>query len=111
MGTAGAAAATVIGQCISLTAGLTDHIRLNKEVDNGFRYLKPNGRILKNIYRIGIPAIIMQTLVSFMNYGMNTILAGVSDSMVFGAIYPGAASAGGDLYEGRHHGLVYISGV
>lgn len=82
MGTAGAAVATVIGQCISLAVGLTAHIRLNKEVDNGIRYLKPNGSILKDIYMIGIPAIIMQMLVSFMNYGMNTILAGISDSMV-----------------------------
>ncbi len=74
MGTAGAAVATVLGQCISLAVGAFVHFRYNREVDHGLRYLKPNLRIIKDIYQVGFPAIIMQSLTSVMAYGMNLIL-------------------------------------
>lgn len=82
MGAAGAAAATVIGQCVSLAIILYMHLKRNPSVDKGLRYLKPQAKVLKDIYVVGAPAILMQALTSFMTYGMNLILGAVSVSAV-----------------------------
>ena len=82
MGVAGAAAATVIGQCVSLVIILWMHLKRNSFMNKNIRYLKPQAEILKNIYRIGAPAILMQALTSFMTYGMNLILGTISVSAV-----------------------------
>lgn len=82
MGVAGAAYATVIGQIASALLGLTFHLKQNKEVSNGLRYMKPDRGIIKSIYSIGLPAIIAQALMSIMTYGMNIILVSVSESAV-----------------------------
>ena len=74
MGVEGAAYATVIGQIASAVLLFIFHIKLNKEFDNGIKYMKPKGRIIKEIYSIGLPAIIAQALMSIMVYVMNLIL-------------------------------------
>lgn len=74
LGVQGAAYATVIGQILSALLLVIFHIRLNKEFDHGLTYAKPNKRIIKEIYSIGLPAIIAQALMSFMVYAMNLIL-------------------------------------
>ena len=74
LGVQGAAYATVIGQILSALLLVVFHIRLNKEFDHGLTYAKPNKRIIKEIYSIGLPAIIAQALMSFMVYAMNLIL-------------------------------------
>lgn len=74
LGVQGAAYATVIGQILSALLLAVFHMRLNKEFDHGLTYTKPNKRILKEIYSIGLPAIIAQALMSFMVYAMNLIL-------------------------------------
>ena len=74
LGVQGAAYATVIGQILSALLLVIFHIRLNKEFDYGLTYAKPNKRIIKEIYSIGLPAIIAQALMSFMVYAMNLIL-------------------------------------
>lgn len=74
LGVQGAAYATVIGQILSALLLVIFHIRLNKEFDHGLKYTKPNKRIFKEIYSIGLPAIIAQALMSFMVYAMNLIL-------------------------------------
>ena len=74
LGVQGAAYATVIGQILSALLLFVFHIRLNKEFDHGLTYTKPNKRIIKEIYSIGLPAIIAQALMSFMVYAMNLIL-------------------------------------
>lgn len=74
MGVEGAAYATVIGQVVSAVLLLVFHLRLNREVDHGFKYMKPDGKIIKEIYGIGLPAIIAQALMSIMVYAMNIIL-------------------------------------
>ena len=55
---------------------------MNCEISNAFRYLKPSGKIISEIYAIGVPAIIAQALMSFMTYGMNIILGRVSENAV-----------------------------
>ncbi len=82
MGVAGAAYATVIGQICSGGLALYFHITKNKDVKNGIKFLKPSSKIIKDIYSIGLPAIIAQALMSVMTYGLNVILVGVSENMV-----------------------------
>ena len=74
MGVEGAAYATVIGQIVSAVLLFVFHIKLNKEFEHGFKYMKPDGKIIKEIYAIGLPAIIAQALMSIMVYVMNLIL-------------------------------------
>lgn len=89
MGIAGAAYATVIGQMLSMMVALFFHYRKNKEVASGWKYLKLDGHIVKEIYTIGLPAIIMQALMSFMTYGVNIIFGTVSVAAVtaYGIFY------------------------
>ena len=82
LGVSGAALATVIGQIASFLIALIFHLKFNKAVKNGLRYIKPNGTIIKLIYRIGLPAIIAQALMSVMTYGINLILGAVDASLV-----------------------------
>lgn len=74
MGVKGAAYATVIGQIASAVILLIFHMKLNKEFEHGIKYMKPNAGIIKEIYAIGLPAIIAQALMSIMVYVMNLIL-------------------------------------
>jgi len=74
MGVKGAAYATVIGQVASAVLLFIFHIKMNKEMEHGIRYMKPDVKIIKEIYVIGLPAIIAQALMSVMVYVMNLIL-------------------------------------
>ena len=74
MGVKGAAYATVIGQIASAALLFVFHLKLNREFEHGMKYLKPNREIIKEIYSIGLPAIIAQALMSIMVYVMNIIL-------------------------------------
>lgn len=82
MGVKGAAYATVIGQIVSCLLGLLFHLKYNKEISNGLTYIRPSGRIIKQIYTIGFPAIIAQALMSIMTYGLNIILGSISEAAV-----------------------------
>ncbi|NCB94611.1 MAG: MATE family efflux transporter [Clostridia bacterium] len=90
MGIAGAAYATVIGQIASFLLAMYFHYGKNKEVMHGLRYLKLKRNIVKGIYVIGFPAIIMQALMSFMTYGVN---------IIFGAVSTAAVTAYGIFYK------------
>ncbi|MGN0795952.1 MAG: MATE family efflux transporter [Christensenellales bacterium] len=74
MGTAGAAWATVTGQFVSLFVAMGFHYFANKEISGRLKYMKPNGSIIKSIYKIGSTAIVMQALLAVMMAGMNAIL-------------------------------------
>ena len=74
LGVRGAAWATVIGQVASAVLLFVFHLRLNREFDRGIRQLKPETAVIRDIYTIGLPAIIAQALMSFMVYAMNLIL-------------------------------------
>lgn len=89
MGVKGAAYATIIGQIASALIGLFFHLRKNKEISNGLKYMKPDLSIIKGIYKIGLPAIIAQALLCVMTYGMNIILVRIGESLVtaYGLFY------------------------
>ena len=74
MGVEGAAYATVIGQVVSAVLLFVFHVRLNTEFAHDVKYIKPDAGIIRQIYRIGLPAILAQALMSIMVYGMNLIL-------------------------------------
>ena len=57
MGVKGAAYATVIGQIASAVLLLVFQIKLNKEFEHDVKYMKPDAGIIKEIYAIGLPAI------------------------------------------------------
>lgn len=90
MGVAGAAYATVIGQVVSMLIAMYFHYKKNKEISNGIAYLKLDKKIVKEIYVVGLPAIIMQALMSFMTYGVN---------IIFGAVSMAAVTAYGIFYK------------
>ncbi len=91
MGVEGAAYATVIGQCISLAVTLLLHIYKNPAIDKRLAYAKPNAKIMKEIYHIGLSAMLMQGLLSVMMLGGNLVLGSSSDFAVlqgtFGIYY------------------------
>lgn len=62
-----------ISQIASGVLALIFHLRLDSEIGKAIKYLKPNIRILKEIYAIGLPAIISQALLTVMTYGLNII--------------------------------------
>lgn len=74
MGVAGAAWATIIGQFVSLFIAMYFHYSKNKEIKNGLCYLKPDKTLIKEIYKIGASATMMQALLAVMMAGVNAIL-------------------------------------
>lgn len=82
MGVKGAAYATVIGQIVSFVAAFILHLRVNTAIQNKLCYFKPSLRMIKDIYSIGLPAIISQALISVMTYGLNLIFGSISTAMV-----------------------------
>ena len=82
MGIAGAATATVIGQIVAGTLALIINQKVNKEVRISFKGFKPDLKVIKRIYSVGLPSIIMQSIGSVMVYGMNKILGAFSSTAV-----------------------------
>lgn len=74
MGVSGAAAATVIGQIVAAIIGIILNQKKNHEIRIQFKGFRPDFAMIKQIYGIGVPSIIMQAIGSVMNYGMNRIL-------------------------------------
>lgn len=73
-GVTGAAAATVIGQVLSLALAMTFHYSCNKELRNKLKNILPDRKIIGEIYHIGFSAALMQELLSVMMLGVNLIL-------------------------------------
>lgn len=82
MGVPGAAIATVIGQTAAMLLGIFFNYKKNKLVKISFRKFRPNLRIIGEIYRVGFPSIIMQSIGSFMTIGLNAILIAFSEVAV-----------------------------
>ena len=82
MGIAGAATATVIGQIVAGTLAIILNLRLNKEIHISFKGFRPDIRVIGQIYTVGLPSIIMQSIGSVMVYGMNRILGVFSSTAV-----------------------------
>ena len=89
MGITGAAIATVIGQWTSGLLALYFNIRFNSDLHLNVKYLKPEAATIGQILTVGVPSIIMNGIGSFMNFSMNQILQGFSETAtsVFGIYF------------------------
>lgn len=89
MGVAGAAAATVIGQIVGGILSVWLNRKKNHEVCIRMKGFRPNGNVIGQIYKIGVPSIVMQAIGSVMNYGMNRILISFTSTAtaVFGVYF------------------------
>ena len=82
MGATGAAAATVIGQTVGASLALYFNIRHNPEICLSLRGFRPDAVIIKRIYAVGLPSILMASLGSFMTYGLNRLLLSFTSTAV-----------------------------
>ncbi len=89
MGITGAALATVIGQIAAAVLGFILNIKKNPDIQLQVKELVPDGAVIKKIYSVGVPSIIMGSIGSVMTYGMNLILMGFSSTAaaVFGVYF------------------------
>lgn len=89
MGVRGAAVATVLSQAIAGITSFFINQKKNTEIRLNFRSFKPDIDIIRQIYKVGIPTVIMQSVGSFMSYGMNRILLTFSSTAatVFGVYF------------------------
>lgn len=74
MGVAGAAWATVIAQTVGCGLGLFLNQTRNRELRMNFKGFRPSLAIIRQIYVVGIPSIVMQSIASVMTVLMNLIL-------------------------------------
>ena len=89
LGIAGAAGATVFGQIIAFGLGFYLNKTKNHEITISLRSFKPNGEIIRHIYAVGVPSIIMASIGSIMTFGINKILIAFSSTAtaVFGVYF------------------------
>ena len=89
MGIAGAAVATVIGQWVSAALVWFFNFRFNPEVQFGARYLRLEGKTVRQILVVGVPSIVMNGIGSVMTFGMNQILQNFTETAtgVFGVYF------------------------
>lgn len=89
MGVAGAAAATVFGQIVAMILAIIFNHKKNEEITLSIRGFRPEGKIIRAIYAVGVPSIIMASIGSLMTFGMNKILIAFSTTAtaVFGVYF------------------------
>lgn len=85
----GAAVATVIGQFVAFAMGMVLQIKCNKEIKISFRRFRPDFRLILEIYKIGVPSILMVGIGSFMTFCLNKILLAFTSTAaaVFGVYF------------------------
>ena len=89
MGVAGAAVATVTGQIIAMFLALYFNLKKNHEIKLNKKVFKLDIKIIKRIYAVGVPSIVMQSIGSVMTFGLNKILIGFTPTAtaVFGVYF------------------------
>ncbi len=83
MGVAGAALATVCGQILASTIGM--YLNLKKNTDITFSFAKirrPEPAVIREIYAVGVPSMLMMSIGSLMTYLMNQILRSFGNTAV-----------------------------
>ena len=90
LGVAGAAYATVMGQVIGSMIGMFLNLTKNPDINFSFRQiLSPKKNVIREIYFVGVPSILMMSIGSVMTYLMNRILIVFSSTAtaVFGVYF------------------------
>lgn len=85
----GAAIATVFGQIVAFIIGIILNQKYNKEIHISFKGFKPDMKLILDVYKIGVPSIIMVAIGSFMTFCLNKILLSFSTTAaaVFGVYF------------------------
>ena len=76
MGIAGAAVATVAGQWVAAILAIIFNLKFNPDVQFGLRYFKLRKDVVGPVLTVGIPSVVMNSIGSVMNIGINKILQG-----------------------------------
>lgn len=89
MEVAGAALATVVGQIVAASLAFWFNVKKNKELHISITKYRLSGIVVKQIYSVGIPSIIMASIGSVMTFGMNKILMAFTSTAtaVFGVYF------------------------
>lgn len=89
MGVAGAAVATISGQLVAGALGILLNYKVNHEIEVKIKGFRPDKEIIGQIYKVGIPSVIMQAIGSVMTYSMNRILISFTSTAtaVFGVYF------------------------
>ena len=89
MEVAGAAVATVLGQIVAACIGVAMNLKFNSDIHIRLRSIRWHTETAREIYRVGLPSIIMQSIGSVMTFGLNKILISFTDTAtaVFGAYF------------------------
>ena len=86
---AGAALATVLGQIVAAAAAVVMNLKCNPDIDLRLKLIRWDRPVAQEIYRVGFPSIVMQSIGSVMTFGMNKILFAFTPTAtaVFGAYF------------------------
>ena len=89
MGVTGAAVATVLGQFVGALLAILLNLKYNPEIRIRLRLIRRDKPVVREIYRVGVPSIVMQSIGSVMTFGMNKILFVFTPTAtaVFGAYF------------------------
>lgn len=85
MGIQGAALATVLGQFFGMFVSLFCNIRKNEEVQLRFRTFRPDGAVIRQIYKVGVPSILLSSVTSVTTYFIDIVLGKFSTTAI--AVY------------------------
>ena len=89
LGVTGAAVATVLGQFVGAVLAIILNLKQNPDIHLRLQLIRCDKTAVREIYRVGIPSIIMQSIGSVMTFGMNKILFVFTPTAtaVFGAYF------------------------
>ena len=90
LGVAGAALATVLGQVIAACISLFLNLKKNEDIHISLpQIMHPSAEVIKKIYFVAVPSILMMSIGSVMTYAMNQILGAFSKTAtaVFGVYF------------------------
>ena len=85
MGIRGAALATVLGQMLGLCVSVFFNATKNRDIQFKLKNLFPDRRIVAEIYKVGVPSIILSSITSVTTYFLNIILSAFSSTAI--AVY------------------------
>lgn len=80
LGVRGAAIATVFGQFCGMAVGFIMNMKYNHDISLSMRKFKAKLSIIKNIYAVGLPSIVMQSIGSLTSFLLNNILLGFTST-------------------------------
>ena len=86
---AGAAVATVLGQIAAALLAIFLNLKKNPDIHIRPKLIRWDKTVAREIYRVGVPSIVMQSIGSVMTFGMNKILFVFTPTAtaVFGAYF------------------------